>query len=62
MISNFDSMEILGQLTNSTFMMDDSLFVSFAISFIFLSVSITIIPTPNGMVMPKDRKITPMIK
>ena len=55
------SLEILCQFTNSTFIIDDSLCVS-EISFTFLSASSTIIPTPRGAVIPKDRKITPMIK
>jgi len=62
MISNPDSMEILCQFTNCVFIIDDSVFDSLMISLIFLSASITIIPTPKGMVTPKDRKITPMIK
>jgi len=62
MISNPDSMEILCQLTNLTFIIDGSLFTSFVISFIFLSASIMIIPTPKGIVIPKDRNKTPMIK
>ena len=56
------SMEILCQLTNSVFIMNDSLFVSFVISLIFLSASIIIIPPPKGAVIPKDMKITPMMK
>ena len=56
------SLEILCQFTNSTFIIDDSLFGSFVISFIFLSARIIIIPTPKGAVMPNDSKITPSTK
>jgi len=62
MILDPDSLEKLDQLTNSTFIIDDSLFASFVISLIFLNTSTTIIPTPNGMVTPKDKKIIPIIK